>query len=155
MAKMQGVVLASVKDVNDPDGLGRVQVKFDFLGGQNDSTWAPVATLMSGNKRGSWFMPEVGDEVLVAFLQDMVEHPYVVGFLWNGEKQPPETDYHVRTIVTPGGHKLRFEDKDGEKKIVVKSSSGQTITLDDTASSITLEGGDRKIKMAGGLVEIS
>jgi uncharacterized protein involved in type VI secretion and phage assembly len=155
MAKMQGVVTGKVKNVNDPERQGRVQVTLDFLGGQNESTWAPVATLMSGGKRGSWFMPEVGDEVLVAFNQDNVEHPYVLGFVWNGEEQPPENDYHTRTIVTPGGHKLRFEDKDGEKKIVVKSSSDQTITLDDTKSSITLEGGGRKIKMADGLVEIS
>jgi uncharacterized protein involved in type VI secretion and phage assembly len=155
MAKIQGVVTGKVKSVKDPDKQGRVQVTLNYLGGQNDSTWAPVATLMSGGKRGSWFMPEVGDEVLVAFNQDNVEHPYVIGFLWNGEEAPPESDYQIRTMITPGGHSLRFEDADGSKKVIVKSSSDQTITLDDSQSSITLEGGGRKIKMSDGLVEIS
>ena len=69
MSKIPGVVTGQVTSVDDPDKQGRVQVSFPFLGGQNDSTWAPVATLMSGKSRGSWFMPEVGDEVLVAFNQ--------------------------------------------------------------------------------------
>ena len=57
--------------------------------------------------------------------------------------------------MTPGGHSLRFEDKDGSKKVIVKSSSDQTITLDDTDSSITLQGGGRILKMSNGLVQIS
>lgn len=155
MSKMRGVVTGKVASVDDPDNQGRLQVSFPFLGGQNESTWAPVATLMAGGSRGSWFMPEVGDEVLVAFNQDNVEHPFIIGFLWNGEDTPPETDTKVRTLVTPGGHKLRFEDTDGAKKVIVKSSSDQTITLDDTETSITLQGGGRIIKMSNGLVQIS
>ena len=155
MSKTQGVVTGKVTSVKDPDNQGRVQLSFPYLGGQNQSTWAPVATMMSGGKSGSWFMPEVGDEVLVAFNQDNVEHPFILGFLWNGEDKPPETDHRIRTIVTPGGHSLRFDDTDGAKKVIVKSSSDLTITLDDTASSITLQGGGRILKMSDGLVQIS
>jgi uncharacterized protein involved in type VI secretion and phage assembly len=155
MSKIHGVVTGKVKSVQDPDKQGRVQVSFPYLGGQNESTWAPVATLMSGGSRGSWFMPEVGDEVLVAFNQDNVTHPFIIGFLWNGEDSPPETDNKIRTLVTPGGHSLRFEDTDGSKKVIVKSSSNMTITLDDSESSITLQGGGRIIKMANSLVQIS
>jgi uncharacterized protein involved in type VI secretion and phage assembly len=155
MNTIHGVVTGKVTSVSDPDNQGRLQVSFPFLGGQNKSTWAPVATVMAGASRGSWFMPEEGDEVLVAFNQDNVEHPFIIGFLWNGEDTPPETDTQIRTLVTPGGHKLRFEDADGAKKVIVKSSSDQTITLDDTESSITLQGGGRIIKMCNGLVQIS
>jgi uncharacterized protein involved in type VI secretion and phage assembly len=155
MSKIPGVVTGVVKSVADPDHQGRVQISLPYLGGQNDSTWAPVATLMSGDDRGSWFMPEVGDEVLVAFNQEDVQHPYIIGFLWNGQDTPPETDNKIRTLVTPGGHSLRFEDTDGAKKVIVKSSSNMTITLDDSDSSITLQGGGRILKMANGLVQIS
>lgn len=155
MSKIQGVVTGKVSSLKDPDNQGRIQVSFPYLGGQNESTWAPVATLMSGGKRGSWFMPEVGDEVLVAFNQDNVAHPYIIGFLWNGEDTPPETDHKIRTLVTPGGHSLRFEDTDSAKKVIVKSSTNLTITLDDSDSSITLQGGGRILKMGNSLVQIS
>jgi uncharacterized protein involved in type VI secretion and phage assembly len=155
MGKIQGVVTGKVVSVKDPDGMGRVQVSLPYLGGQNESYWAPVATLMSGGSRGSWFMPEVGDEVLMAFNQDQVDHPHIIGFLWNGVDKPPDSDPKNRIIVTPGGHTLRFEDGDGAKRVILKSSSGQTITLDDSEKSITLEGGQRTLKMSDGLVQIS
>lgn len=154
MAQLQGIVTGTVINTNDPEGMGRVQVGLPFLGGQSDSYWAPVAAFMSGSKRGAWFMPEVGDEVLVAFLQNDVAHPYVIGFLWNGVDKPPESDVQNRVLVTPGGHTLRFEDGGG-KKVILKSNSGQTITLDDSQQSITLEGGGRILKMSNGLVQIS
>jgi len=154
MASLKGVVTGKVVNTADPEGQGRVQVAFPFLGGQNDSFWAPVASLMAGPSTGTWFMPQIGDEVLVAFNQDDVAHPYILGFLWNGQQQPPDSSTDNRVIVTPGGHQLRFEDAGG-KKVVLKSSSGQTITLDDTENSITLEGGSRKFKMAAGIVQIS
>ncbi len=154
MAMFYGVVTGIVINRDDPDGQGRVQVSLPFLGGQSDSYWAPVATLLAGGGTGAWFMPEVGDEVLVAFLQGDVGHPYVIGFLWNGKDNPPDSSPQNRVIKTPGGHTLRFEDGDS-KKVILKSSSGQTITLDDTEQSITLEGGNRVLKMSGGLVQIS
>ena len=110
MAKLNGVVSGQVLNVIDPDQQGRVQVGLPFLGGQNTSYWAPVATLMAGGGRGSWFMPEVGDEVLIAFNQDDVAHPYVVGFLWNGPNAPPYTDQHLRVIRSVNGHEIRLYD---------------------------------------------
>jgi len=155
MGKIKGVVTGQVTNVKDPDQQGRVQVSFPYLGGQNESTWAPVATLMAGGKRGTWFMPEVGDEVLVAFNQDDVAHPYVIGFLWNGQDQPPDSDPSDRVIVTKAGHTLRFQDANGSQKVILESSSGQTVTLDDSEQSITLQGGSRILKMANGLVQIT
>lgn len=154
MPKIKGVVTGIVVDVNDPDHMGRVQVAFPWLGGQDESYWAPVASFISGPSRGAWFMPEKDDEVLVAFQHNDAAHPCVIGFLWNGQDRPPESDTANRVLLTPGGHTLRFEDGDS-KRVVLKSSSGQTITLDDSEGSITLQGGSRILKLSNGLVQIT
>jgi uncharacterized protein involved in type VI secretion and phage assembly len=166
MGKMSGVVTGQVINNTDPDGQGRVQVSFPFLGGQNNSYWAPIATLMSGGGRGSWFMPEVGDEVLVSFNQEDVSHPYIIGFLWNGQDQPPDTDVKHRTILTPGNNMLQFDDTDGATKITLQSAAGQSVVIDDSgngsitvtgnsAGTVTLQGGGRMISMSDGMVQIS
>jgi uncharacterized protein involved in type VI secretion and phage assembly len=137
VGKIQGVVTGQVKSVKDPDQQGRVQISFPYLGGQNESTWAPVATMMTGGGRGSWFMPEVGDEVLVAFNQDDVAHPYIIGFLWNGQDQPPASDISpsVRRIQTVSGHKIDFDDRGDSQKITIKTNGGNTIEMNDVAGS--------------------
>jgi uncharacterized protein involved in type VI secretion and phage assembly len=152
MTMMPGVVNGVVKSVDDPDQQGRVQVSFPFLGGQNDSTWAPVATLMTGGDRGSWFMPEVGDEVLVAFSQGDVEHPFIIGFLWNGQDKPPAKDIStkVRRLRTVSGHQIDFDDIDGEEKIVITTKGKHKIVMDDTpgTGSVTIStNGGQTIKM--------
>jgi uncharacterized protein involved in type VI secretion and phage assembly len=154
MKQHPGVVIALVKNLNDPDGQGRIEVQFPWLSDSLRSSWAPMAAPLAGKQRGMFFMPEVDDEVLVAFEHGSFNHPYVVGCLWNGKDIPPESDSSNRVIVTPGGHTLRFEDGDAGKKVILKSSSGQTITLDDSESSITLEGGGRILKMSQGVVQI-
>jgi uncharacterized protein involved in type VI secretion and phage assembly len=83
-------------------------------------------------------MPEPGDEVMVAFEQGNFDHPYIIGFVWDGEQKPPETDRRNRVLVTPGGHQLRFEDTDGQKKVVVRSSAGHTVTLDDSTKTLSV-----------------
>jgi uncharacterized protein involved in type VI secretion and phage assembly len=152
MAKVAGVVTGIVTAVKDPDQQGRVQLSFPFLGGENQSTWAPVATLMAGGGRGSWFMPEVGDEVLVAFDHGDFNHPFVVGFLWNGQDQPPASDItpSVRRLQTVSGHKVDFDDRDGSQKITIKTQGGHTIEMNDVAGSegITITtSGNQQIQM--------
>ncbi len=152
MSKIPGVVTGVVKSVEDPDQQGRVQISLPYLGGQNDSTWAPVATLMTGGGRGSWFMPEVGDEVLVAFNQEDVQHPYIIGFLWNGQDKPPAKDIStkVRRLRTVSGHQIDFDDIDGEEKITITTKGGHKILMDDKPGSgnVTVStNGGHKIKM--------
>jgi uncharacterized protein involved in type VI secretion and phage assembly len=154
MKHYPGVVTAIVKNLKDPNGQGRIELQFPWLSDSLRSYWAPVAAPLAGKQRGLFFMPEIDDEVLVAFEHGNFDHPYIVGYLWNGVDTPPETDLDNRVIKTPGGHTLRFEDGN-EKRIVLRSSSGQTITLDDTEGSITLQGGGRSLKMSNGVVQIS
>ena len=174
MKRVPGVVIGLVTSVNDPLGEGRIQLKFPWLD-LDGSGWAPIAAPMAGGKRGAFFMPEVDDEVLVAFEHGDFNHPFVVGFLWNGVDKPPETDPKNRVLLTPGGHTIRLEDGT-DKKLIVRSSSGHEIALDDSAagqqlsiktkggltltmddkqSSIRLQGGGRILAMQGGQVQIS
>jgi uncharacterized protein involved in type VI secretion and phage assembly len=150
--KVEGVVTGIVKEIDAERA--RLKLEFPWLEASYRSEWAPVAAPMSGNKRGIFMMPEKDDEVLVAFDHGCIDRPYVVGFLWNGVDQPPENTNKNRTIKTPGGHQLRFEDG-GAKKIVVESNGGLTIVLDDGGDFIELHGGGRKMTMRNGQVQIT
>jgi uncharacterized protein involved in type VI secretion and phage assembly len=175
MSRIPGVVSAIVKNLNDPDGQGRIELEFKHLPSGPKSSWAPVAAALAGGSRGAFLMPEIDDEVLVAFDQGDFNHPFIVGFLWNGVDKPPETNPKNRVILTPGGHTLRFEDGD-PKKVILKSNSGHAITLDDSsgsqkvkietkgslsltlddsASSITISGGGRTVTIQGGTFQIT
>jgi phage baseplate assembly protein gpV len=145
--RKSGVVTAFVHDVDTEHG--QVIVEYRHIQEGLLSPWAPVAAPLSGKSRGALFMPEKGDEVLVAFHDGVFEHPYIVGFLWNGEQVSPETEPHNRVIVTPGGNQLRFEDKPNDTRIVLKSAGGRSVTLDDkpTGPQIEIKSGSHRILM--------
>ena len=153
MNSMPSVVIGTVMDLSDPLGEGRIGVKYEWLPGGPSSGWAPIATPLAGNGSGMFFMPELENEVLVAFDQGKFEHPYIVGFLWNGVDAPPEKNPKHRIIKTPGGLELRFEDDN--LKIELKTPGGLTVTMDDGNASISLQGGGRSITMQDGSVRIT
>jgi uncharacterized protein involved in type VI secretion and phage assembly len=128
-APIAGVLVGTVKEV-DP-ALGRVKVSIPER--DHDSNWAPIAAGMGGNGRGAYFMPEVGDEVVVAFDRGQFDHPYVLGFLWNGQDAPPSVDGHLRTIKSVNGHEISLFDPPvsaGDKGYVrIKDAHGNTIEL--------------------------
>jgi uncharacterized protein involved in type VI secretion and phage assembly len=176
MRTVPGVVTGIVKRVDDPKRLGRVQLGFPWLNPSYRTDWAPIAAPLTGKSRGAFFMPEIEDEVLVSFEHGSFDHPFIVGFLWNGEHKPPETDLKNRVILTPGGHTLRFEDGNAKKiilrssrghevvlddspagqTITVKTRGGQSLVLDDKAGgSIELRGGGRILALRAGQVQIS
>jgi uncharacterized protein involved in type VI secretion and phage assembly len=134
-AKMYGVEVAIVTNVQDPDKQGRVKISLPRLPGNPESDWARVALPSAGGGRGFYWLPEVGDEVLVAFERGEANRPYVVGCLWNGKDKPPDKSYQddntTRMIQTKSGHKIILDDKDGEEKIVIADKSGsRTLTFD-------------------------
>jgi uncharacterized protein involved in type VI secretion and phage assembly len=128
-SKIYGVVPAIVTNNKDPDGLARIKVKFPWMGEAKESEtfWARVATFMAGNERGSYFIPEVDDEVLVAFENGDINYPYMIGALWNGKDKPTEKNddgkNDIRSFTSRSGHKITFDDKDGEEKIIIKDKS--------------------------------
>jgi len=143
--RLYGVYPAIVSDINDPDGQGRVKVKLPWLpddgGGYN--VWARIATLMTGANRGSWFIPDVDDEVLVAFEAGDPRRPYVVGALWNGQDTPPESmdsagDNFIKSITSRNGVKLTLDDQDGQEKLILETPGGQRITLQDGPGQVEI-----------------
>ena len=141
MATLNGVYSASVVDNRDPDGLGRVLVRVsaptDVISGD---LWARVATMMAGRNRGTWFVPEVGDEVLVAFERGDVKEAYVIGALWNAKSRPPaESPADVKLIRSRNGITLRIRDDRNNNALVLETPGGQRITLQDNPGSVRVE----------------
>lgn len=118
-----GVVVGLVTNNKDPQGQGRVKVKFPWLSNDEESHWARLVSPMAGGGRGLFILPEVDDEVLVMFEQGDINHPYVIGAVWNGRDKPPLD---------------ASEAVNGEGKVVKriwKTRTGHTITLDDSDDS--------------------
>lgn len=138
--RMMGVAVGRVSDRDDKEGMGRVQVDFPWLGGEPKSTWASVAAPMAGNNRGAFLFPEVGDEVLVAFEHGKFEHAYVIGFLWNGEDEPPAKDARERVIRSKNGHAIRFIDStptSGDMgALIIEDAHGNRVTFSNGKISI-------------------
>ena len=141
--RIYGVVVGLVTNNQDPDGLGRVKLKFPWLSDEDESHWARVAAPMAGNDRGVYFLPEVEDEVLVAFEHGDPRFPYVVGALWNGKDVPPAKNddgkNNVRVIKSRSGHVIRLTDEDGKEKIeIVDKSEKNSLVFDTAKNTITI-----------------
>lgn len=140
--RLFGVYIGVVTDVQDPDGQGRVKIRLPWVGeddGSQATAWARLATFMAGNDRGSWFVPEPEDEVLVSFVAGDPRHPIVTGALWNGQDAPPEqmdAENNRRTIKSRAGHILRFDDTAGAAKVELLTAGGHRLELDDGAGGI-------------------
>lgn len=142
-----GIVVGLVTNVNDPDGMGRVKVKFPWLDDTLESNWARLSGIGAGANRGIFWLPEVNDEVLVAFEHGNFDSPYVVGAVWNGTDKPPEAmsdavksgKTEVRTFKTRLGHIIRLTDDASKKTIEIIGASNKTsIKLDEVNSKITI-----------------
>ena len=149
MRNVEGVVIGLVKEIDAAKA--QVKLEFPWLQSSYRSNWAPIAAPMSGSKRGLFMMPEKDDEVLVAFRQGNMDHPYVIGFLWNGSDAPPDSKSQNRIIVTSGGHTLRFEDDEKGKpgkRVILKSNAGHEVVLDDEGKNVMVQfKGGGSIKM--------
>jgi uncharacterized protein involved in type VI secretion and phage assembly len=140
-----GAVTGIVANNKDPQGLGRVRVEFPWRTEASESDWVKVASFMAGSERGGFFLPDVGDEVLVVFEHGDVDHPYVVGALWSGQDKPPETNQdgenNIKKIRSRSGHEIIFDDnsKQRQEKLEIHTNAGHRITLDDSAGQEKIE----------------
>jgi uncharacterized protein involved in type VI secretion and phage assembly len=146
----QTMLVGIVTNNNDPDKWGRVKVKFPTLTADHESNWARVVSAGAGATRGFDCLPEVNDEVLVAFEHGDIHRPYVIGGVWNGTDAPPEvvTDsvvdgkVRLRTFKTRLGHKLQFveEDKAAVKKgVYLNTVDGHNLRFNDSEKFVELE----------------
>lgn len=147
--QLSGVWNAIVTNNKDPENLGRVKLKFPHREGELESDWVRVATMMAGNDRGSLFIPEVNDEVLVSFLMGRLDQPVVIGSLWSKKDKPPagEENNNIRKIKTKSGHEITFNDKAGDEAITIKTKKGHSIVLSDKDGSIKAATADSQHSM--------
>jgi uncharacterized protein involved in type VI secretion and phage assembly len=134
--RFSGVVVGVVTNVEDPEGRGRVEVRYPWLGSDETSTWASVVAPMAGHERGTFFMPEIDDEVLLAFEHGDSAHAYVIGFMWNGVHRPPSESVKQRIIRSKNGHCIRFLDtteRDGDMgALIIHDAHGNIIAMSNT-----------------------
>lgn len=148
----QTVLVGVVSNNRDPEGLGRVRVKFPTLTEDHESNWARIVAMGAGSARGWDCLPEINDEVLVAFEHGDIHRPYVMGAVWNGKDKPPESvqdsvgdgKVRLRTFQTRIGHKLQFveEDKNSRKQGIyldTATSPGHQFHLNDSDKTIHLK----------------
>ena len=160
-----GVYPAVVTDIVDPDQQGRVKVQLPWspdAGNGGYEVWARLATMMAGNNRGTWFIPDKNDEVLVAFEGGNARRPYVVGALWNGKDKPPEQmdgsgNNYLKTILSREGVRITLDDTSGATKLRLETPNGQSIVLSDADNSILAQDSNgNSIKMnASGITIIA
>jgi uncharacterized protein involved in type VI secretion and phage assembly len=147
MPQLNGVLPGLVVDNDDPDSQGRVKVRVQnrragsFDRDRNaarhephEELWARVATLMAGNNRGTWFIPDVGDEVLLAFDAGDSTRAYVVGALWNRTNPPPEfmdARNDKKVLRSRNGLKITLNDVDGQEDLTLETPGGQKLVLRD------------------------
>ncbi|WP_333181028.1 phage baseplate assembly protein V [Microcoleus sp. S13_C3] len=153
--RFYGVTVGIVTNNKDEEGLGRVKVKFPWLSETDESYWARVLTPMAGKQRGLYFLPEVDDEVLVAFDRGDISSPYILGGLWNGQDKPPESNTdgknNLRVIKSRSGHQIILDDTENAEKITIRDGTGKNqIVIDSKNNSISIEGEkDISIKAKG------
>jgi uncharacterized protein involved in type VI secretion and phage assembly len=128
----------------DPKNWGRVKVKFPTLTDGHTSNWARVVAIGVGKNRGFDCLPEINDEVLVAFEQGDIHRPYVIGGVWNGKDAPPNPaaddvgpkGVRLRTFQTRVGHKIQFVEEDkgrrSEKGVYIETAGGHKLSINDT-----------------------
>jgi uncharacterized protein involved in type VI secretion and phage assembly len=155
-----GVYPALVLDIKDPDGQGRVKIKLPWAPdgtGAACELWARLATLMGGNNRGSWFIPDVDDEVLVAFEAGNASRPYVIGALWNGQDKPPASMDGAgrndrKLLRSRNGVTITLDDRSGQEQLMLETPGGQKLTLRDGPGGVDIEdsnGNSIKLESAG------
>ncbi|HEX2643884.1 MAG TPA: phage baseplate assembly protein V [Thermoanaerobaculia bacterium] len=156
-----GVMTGIVTNNQDPDGLGRVKLRFPWLSKEHESNWARVISPMAGNGRGLYVLPEVDDEVLVAFEHGRVDFPFVLGSLWNGKDKPPGANddgkNNVRALKSRSGHTISLDDTEGKEKIEIIDAKGkESIVLDTAQNTITITADkDIVIESKNGKVQIT
>lgn len=142
---LYGVVIGIVTDVADPDEMSRVKVTFPWLSADYVTDWARVCGLGAGPGYGASFLPEINDEVLVAFEHGDVRRPYVIGGLWGGQAKMPASYYdssdghvNLRFLRSKGGHSITISDTRGDEHITLDVGDAYGIALEKDGQRILI-----------------
>jgi uncharacterized protein involved in type VI secretion and phage assembly len=155
MSLIQGIVTGTVTKLNEKKP-GEIKVRFNAHEETHETDWIRIATTMGGKNRGTFFMPEKGDEVVVGFERGEVRFPYVLGFLWNGPDTPPANHVRLRRIQSVNGHSISFIDStpSGGSKgaLVIEDAHGNVITMSNGKITIKSVG---LLELQGKVVRIN
>ncbi len=148
-SQIYGVMTATILENYNKDYLGMVKISYAFgEKGKNTSGWVPFVMPYVGAEAGTYFMPEVGTEVLVSFIMGNVDKPVVVGSLWSDKvKRPTELDYEkntVKMIKTKAGHQIVFNEETDKESITITSKKGINILLSDEKEQLTMTDTNKK-----------
>jgi uncharacterized protein involved in type VI secretion and phage assembly len=139
-----GVYPALVTDIVDPDQLGRIEVRFPWLGSTGDTdvrAWATLCSPYADDNQGLLVLPEVGSQVVVAFEAGNMRRPYIVGAAWNGQESlpnPPAASNDIRLMRSRSDSRLEFDDSAAAEKVSITMASGHQVVLDNAARTITI-----------------
>jgi uncharacterized protein involved in type VI secretion and phage assembly len=160
-ARYFGIYPAIVTNIVDSDSLGRIQVKFPWLGGDGESVcaWATLLTPYADDDQGFEMLPAVDTQVAVVFEAGNLRRPYIVGSAWNGKESLPESPAspnNKRLIKTRAGSLLEFDNTDGAAKVTLLMKSGHKLVLDDSSQEVRLthSNGCLILLNAGGQIQV-
>ncbi|MFD2036111.1 type VI secretion system tip protein VgrG [Belliella marina] len=137
---IKGLQIGIVSQLEDDNGEDRILVKIPIINSSDEGIWCRVSSLDAGESRGVFFRPEIGDEVVVGFLNEDPNQPIVLGGLHSSAKPAPITakdDNHEKGIITRSELKITFNDD--TKTICIESPGGKKISLDEDGSQISIE----------------
>ena len=141
----RGIAIGIVTNNRDPEGMGRVKVRFPWLSDTDESTWARISAPGGGNGKGIFWLPEVNDEVLVAFEHGSINHPFILGSLWNAIDRPPKETNEVlnpdgqvvkRIMRSRTGHEIILDDSTGSEKIIIRDMTGANKIIFNSSENI-------------------
>jgi uncharacterized protein involved in type VI secretion and phage assembly len=147
-----GVYPAIVTDIVDTESLGRIEVRFPFLGSDGDRdvrAWATLCTPYADADSGLQILPEVDSQVVVAFEAGNLRRPYIVGCAWNGQAalpEDPQQTNNIRLLRSRANSRLEFDDADSSPKITLRTRTGHEVVIDEGA------GGEVTVQHASGCV---
>jgi uncharacterized protein involved in type VI secretion and phage assembly len=157
---MRGLAVGVVTDNKDLKKLARVRVRLPWHTGSDTSYWARLALPMAGPDRGTYFVPEVGDEVVVGAENGDLSHLYVLGMVWNGQQPPPADNgdgaNNTRLIKSRSGHMVRFNDDEAAPEVEVALADGKKLAVHKDGITLTDGQGDTlTFTSNSGAIEIS
>ncbi len=137
---IKGLHVGIVKKLDgDPEGQSRIQISLPLLQDDKQSVWARLSNYYATADAGEVFIPEIGDEVLVGFMNEDPRYPVVLGSLYSSGQAPPyplTAENYTKAIVTKAKLEINFDDE--KKVITVKTPGGNSVEINDDAKSITL-----------------
>jgi len=142
--RTEGLVIGVVQEVGSNEHAGEVKLRYPTLGDQVPEKWISICSHSAGPDSGMFFMPEPGDELIVGFVNNNPEEPFVVGATWNPRNQAPSTDHRQRMLRSRNGHTIRFIDSTPGSgnvgALVIEDGHGNVISMFNGCVAVQAKG---------------